>query len=312
MLKGDTMKDTIQPKDLHDLSNGLLSIEESADILIRATRAWGIYTQGQLNAFLWLIDDEEECFVPHIFIKSGPWEKIYANALCTCLNTYREEKEFLYTQLFNYPPIITQILTQQGYETLSNAMRYKEGALNESIPSPTLTDLTITTDPAKIDMKGVNDIYDAVGWGARTNELWEKILKNSSFMVQVSLKDKVVGFARMTDNGQYGMVYDVCVNPQYQGKHIGTILMKETVSYIQSKKLKFAGLVVVPENLSAKNFYRKFNFESTDPILEFYFYNENHSNENSLDSSKEKNNPNTISKSTAFNLKIIEKSNCCR
>lgn len=253
-----------------------LSRDESAFILAHASCVKGVKEKGALKAFLWLIDDEEECFVPHIMIEKGPKEAVYANICCHCLEQYREEKDFLYTQIFNYPPSIANVLTKQGYECLISAMRYNNKAVSLLLKEPVLSDLTVTTNPQEINTQGVNDIYDAVGWGGRTAQMWDKILKKSSHLVQVSHQNKVVGFARMTDNGQYGMVYDVCVSPAYQKHRIGSLLMQNIVAHIHRKKLFFTGLVVVPENISAKAFYSRFNFESASPILEYYRYNSAH------------------------------------
>lgn len=70
----------------------------------------------------------------------------------------------------------------------------------------------------------------------------------------MSLKDKVVGFARLVDDCQMGMIYDIFVLLDFQNKKIGSMIMSRMVNHLKQNRLSFVGLVVAHENPTAKAF----------------------------------------------------------
>lgn len=98
--------------------------------------------------------------------------------------------------------------------------------------------------------------------------MWKKVNPSNTFIVQVSLKDKVVGFARLVDDGQMGMIYDVCVLPDFQKKKTGSMIMSRMAHYLKENSLSFVGLVVAHENPTARFFYQKFGFKGIHSILQ--------------------------------------------
>lgn len=79
---------------------------------------------------------------------------------------------------------------------------------------------------------GVDKIPDVkdffVGWTKQpTQEIFEKILKNSSVVVTAVESGQVIGFATaLTDNAIAAYISLIEVLPEYQGKGVGSALIK--------------------------------------------------------------------------------------
>lgn len=234
--------------------------------LIHASKLVVLKKGNKIKGFLSFVDDEEECLV-HDFILDENSDISDAITLCEEVVDYARQKKFLYTEIFNYPSSITETLLKNNFCLSYTGMTFDKKKHKASVIIPP-DGFKLTTNLKDIDIKGVNAIYDAVGWGARCNEMWAKILPKTSFGVQISHENTVVGFARITDDQKRGMIYDVCVLPSYQKKNIGSLLMEQICQYVSQKKLEFAGLVVVAENESARRFYQKFGFVNATPVLQ--------------------------------------------
>ena len=110
-------------------------------------------------------------------------------------------------------------------------------------------------------------------------ELWESVWGNGPSLEQTRLAmnhtlfrvsiwdgDYIVAMARM--NGDMGLNYyikDVVVRPEYQGKGIGRMLIKELRRFINDNGVKgtdiFVELCAVPDKIP---FYEKFGFEANE------------------------------------------------
>jgi len=113
----------------------------------------------------------------------------------------------------------------------------------------------------RVSLKAVNDIRVSVKWPAVSAEKWRVIQKQSTFMVQVFIGKKMVGFARCVDDAEICMIYDVMVHAAYQGQGIGTIVMREILKYVRSYPFYSARLFYDSDYPTLVNFYRKFGFE---------------------------------------------------
>lgn len=234
--------------------------------LKHASRISVLKTGNDIKGFLSFVDDDEECLV-HDFILDKHASQKQSLILCDQVLDYAREKKFLYTEIFSCPSTARQIFLQNNFHLAFGGMFFDKTLPQKSIIDQT-KNLKISTDIYAIDTAGVNIIYDAVGWGGRSKEMWEKVLKNTSFSVQVSHNDRVIGFARIKDDHKRAMIYDVCVLPDYQKKNIGSILMGQICAYIRKNDFEFTGLVVVPENKSARKFYQKFGFVQASSVLQ--------------------------------------------
>nr|MCR5623825.1 GNAT family N-acetyltransferase [Lachnospiraceae bacterium] len=75
---------------------------------------------------------------------------------------------------------------------------------------------------------------------------------------------KYVGMARIVSDGGYTyFITDVIVNPEYQGKHIGTTMIRDIMDYIEKDVEK--GETVMVSLMSAyerESFYTRFGFHT--------------------------------------------------
>ncbi len=83
--------------------------------------------------------------------------------------------------------------------------------------------------------------------------------KNGFFIAKYG--EKIVGFAACDANWNgVGAVHEIVVRKEYQGKGIGTRLMKKCLEYL-SRNVDKIELYVGSENFRAIRFYKKFGFK---------------------------------------------------
>lgn len=105
-------------------------------------------------------------------------------------------------------------------------------------------------------------LFKSVGWEREAERVSEN-RKASCFAVSVYLDDEIAGMARVVGDGVYFTVYDVVVDDKFQGMGIGSILMKEIVSWYK----KFADddtFLYVNSCRMREKFYEKFGFVSRE------------------------------------------------
>ena len=110
-------------------------------------------------------------------------------------------------------------------------------------------------------------------------ELWESVwgdgpsleqtklaMDNTLFRVSVFDGDKIIAMSRMIgDNGLCYYIKDVIVEPEYQGKGIGRMMIDELLKFVDDNGIKGTGIFVelcaMPDKIP---FYEKFGFESNE------------------------------------------------
>ena len=87
-------------------------------------------------------------------------------------------------------------------------------------------------------------------------------LNNSLFHVVIHENEKIIGMARVVGDGAlYFYIQDVVVDPEYQNRGLGTILMHEVENYLSSSAKKGSTIGL----LSAKGkekFYFRFGYKN--------------------------------------------------
>lgn len=115
-----------------------------------------------------------------------------------------------------------------------------------------------------ISVAGYNELRASVNWIKVTDKRAETALKNSFYKCVAMCGDKAVGMARIVSDGGYTyFITDVIVHPDYQGRHIGTNLIKKLLDFI--KKDVTDGETVMVSLMAAYNrepFYEKFGFHT--------------------------------------------------
>lgn len=117
------------------------------------------------------------------------------------------------------------------------------------------------------------DIINTIGWKCPSKRLLEKGLK-SSLTVKYIDNGQTVGMARLiTDYGYMGLIADVMVKPEYQGKGIGKKLITNLIS--QANKSLEDGEQMMIQLLVATgkvDFYKKFGFKEKKEVVDAGMY----------------------------------------
>ena len=78
------------------------------------------------------------------------------------------------------------------------------------------------------------EMVESVGWNTYSRCQVEKALKNTMYMIKVTVDDVLAGIGRVV--GDYSvvcMLSDVCVKPEFQGKGIWTIIVNRLRELIE-------------------------------------------------------------------------------
>ena len=107
-----------------------------------------------------------------------------------------------------------------------------------------------------------NGLRKAVGWNAIQEDLAERGLQNTAYLVVLTDGGVPLGMARViTDYGYTVLLSDVVVHPDYQGSGCGRMLMTKIMDYISQSiapgQMKMINLMAAQ---GKEGFYRKFGF----------------------------------------------------
>ena len=85
-----------------------------------------------------------------------------------------------------------------------------------------------------ITLKEYNQLRNSVGWESKEMQITQKALENSIIVKKATLENNVIGMARVIGDGLYYYIVDVVVNPEYQNKGIGKLLIESIVKDIEA------------------------------------------------------------------------------
>lgn len=113
-----------------------------------------------------------------------------------------------------------------------------------------------------------NRLRKLVGWEVIQEEQAEPGLKNSTVIAAV-FEQKIVGMARLiSDGGMMSFIVDVMVDPAYQDKGVGTLLMKKLLlrekEMLQKSEIKYISVLATVKN---EKFYTKLGFMERPNLL---------------------------------------------
>ncbi|MBI9081559.1 MAG: GNAT family N-acetyltransferase [Pseudodesulfovibrio sp.] len=107
-----------------------------------------------------------------------------------------------------------------------------------------------------VDWKEAAIIFKRAPLGTREPEKIERTFKNSNLVCFAWDNETLVGFARaLSDGEQQSVIYDLCILPEYQSRHLGKRIMTEMIERLDTPTTV---LWSVP---GKEGFYERFGFK---------------------------------------------------
>jgi ribosomal protein S18 acetylase RimI-like enzyme len=116
-------------------------------------------------------------------------------------------------------------------------------------------DFTIRTNIRNINWHDVSHTLKNVGMAWHEAEKEKIIFRNSQAVVFIFDQSKMVGFGRAISDGVcQAAIYDVAVQPDYQGKGIGKLIIRNLTQQLPGCSF------ILYASPGKEDFYRKLNF----------------------------------------------------
>lgn len=116
--------------------------------------------------------------------------------------------------------------------------------------------LKIQYNCSNVDWNRVSKILEEVNMAYFAPKIHKKAFQNSHIVVFIYHNDKLIGFGRAISDGIYqAAIYDVAVLPEYQGNHIGSIIIKSIIDKIHHCNF------ILYASPGKEQFYEKMNFK---------------------------------------------------
>jgi ribosomal protein S18 acetylase RimI-like enzyme len=116
-------------------------------------------------------------------------------------------------------------------------------------------EVDVKQDCSGVDWKAVSETLKRVGMAYYEPDIHRKAFEASHTTVFVYHAGRLIGFGRAISDGAYqAAIYDCAVLPEFQGKGIGTIILKNILSRISHCN------VILYATPGKEGFYQKFGF----------------------------------------------------
>lgn len=115
-------------------------------------------------------------------------------------------------------------------------------------------------DKSKVDFAQLQQLFSITAFWARSRNLddLKTAVTNSNPVVTVWDSDRLIGFARATSDGIYrAAIWDVIVDPNYQGMGLGRKLVQTVLSHPLVSKVERVYLTTTHK----QSFYERIGFE---------------------------------------------------
>jgi aralkylamine N-acetyltransferase len=114
----------------------------------------------------------------------------------------------------------------------------------------------------ELDLYELEELCDRVGWARRPLRKVKKAINHSFLVVSMwEVKNKqrrLIGFARATsDHAFNATIWDVVVDPSFQGRGFGKAMMKYTITQLRSEDISNITLFADPQVI---DFYQRLGF----------------------------------------------------
>ncbi len=116
-------------------------------------------------------------------------------------------------------------------------------------------DVDVKQDCAGVDWKAVSETLKCVGMAYHEPDVHRRAFEASHTTVFVYHADRLIGFGRAISDGFYqAAIYDCAVLPEFQGKGIGTTIMKNILPRISHCN------IILYASPGKEGFYRNHGF----------------------------------------------------
>ncbi|MGD8765539.1 MAG: GNAT family N-acetyltransferase [Desulfobacteraceae bacterium] len=116
-------------------------------------------------------------------------------------------------------------------------------------------EVDVKQDCAGVDWKAVSETLKCVGMGYYEPDVHRRAFEASHTTVFVYHADRLIGFGRAISDGAYqAAIYDCAVLPEFQGKGIGTTIMKNILPRISHCN------IILYASPGKEGFYQKHGF----------------------------------------------------
>ena len=114
----------------------------------------------------------------------------------------------------------------------------------------------------ELDLYELEELCDRVGWARRPLRKVKKAITHSFLVVSMwevkNKKRRLIGFARATsDHAFNATIWDVVVDPTFQGRGLGKAMMKYTINQLRGEDISNITLFADPQVV---NFYQRLGF----------------------------------------------------
>lgn len=133
--------------------------------------------------------------------------------------------------------------------------------INLTNEDPEVKAVTLAEFKTHVSIADLNNLRKSVSWRERTEQMWQKILDKTTYIVCVKKEQRLIGFGCFVGNGRMGTIFDIHVHPDHQRQKIGTLVMNSLINQIKAQEYTFVGLFGWEENKSVLDFYEKFGFQ---------------------------------------------------
>jgi len=130
-------------------------------------------------------------------------------------------------------------------------------------------EVDVKQDCTGVDWKAVSETLKCVGMGYYEPDVHKRAFEASHTTVFVYHADRLIGFGRAISDGAYqAAIYDCAVLPEFQGKGIGTTIMKNILPRISHCN------IILYASPGKEGFYQKYGFRKMKTGMAYFKKNE--------------------------------------